>query len=203
MRPSGAVPHGAVLAPAKSGDPAVARFGFVLFLASESMVFGGLIAALLVLRSNADRWPPLGLPRLPVAATAINSVVLFLSCWPMSRVLPAARNGDLGGLRRSLGLAALLGVLFLMVQGSEWIRLLAAGLRASSGPYGATFFTLIGCHALHVLGAVLWLGVLWIGTGRGRFMAPPHQAIDLGSVYWYYVSLVWVVVYPCVYLRLV
>jgi cytochrome c oxidase subunit 3 len=203
MRSSAGAPRAAAIAPARPDDHGTARFGFILFLASESMVFGGLIAALLVLRLNADRWPPIGLPRLPVAITAINSLVLFASCWPMSRALSAARRGDAAGLRRSLGAAAALGVLFLAVQGSEWIRLLAAGLGASSGPYGATFFTLIGCHAFHVLGAVVWLCVLWIGSHRGRFAAPPHLAIDLGTIYWYYVSLVWVVVYPCVYLKLV
>ncbi len=188
--------------PLPKADYATVRFAFLLFLMSESMLFAGLIGTLLALRANADNWPPPGLPRLPVEITAINSLVLFLSCWPMSRVLPAARRGDAAATRRWLALASALGVLFLVVQGSEWIRLLAAGLRVSSGPYGGTFFTLIGCHALHVAGAVAWLVILYVGTLLGRFMRAPFGAIDLGSLYWYYVSLVWVVVYPCVYLRL-
>lgn len=202
MSPTSAARRPAPAAP-RATDPGTIRFAFLIFLGSESMVFVGLIAALLVLRFNADRWPPPGLPRLPVGVTAVNSLVLFASCWPMSRALPAARRGDRSVLLRSLGLAASLGVVFLVVQGSEWIRLLAAGLGASSGPYGATFFTLVGTHALHVLGAVAWLCVLWLGGARGRFASPPHLAIDLGTLYWYYVSLVWIVVYPCVYLRLV
>jgi len=95
-----------------------------------------------------------------------------------------------------------LGIGFLAIQGSEWVRLVAAGLRASSGPYGATFFTLIGCHALHVLGAVVWLVILLIGACQGRFTAERHLPVELGTIYWYYVSAVWAVIFPSVYLGL-
>jgi cytochrome c oxidase subunit III len=191
---------------ARSAPPpaagSVARFGFLLFLVSESMLFAGLLAALMVFRLSTDRWPPTGLPRLAVAATGVNTSILFASCLPMARALSAVRRDDVRGLARGLTAAAMLGATFLAVQGSEWIRLVAVGLRASSGPYGATFFTLIGCHALHVLGAVVWLCVLRVGTWQGRFTAERHLAVELGAIYWYYVSVVWAVIFPLVYLGL-
>jgi heme/copper-type cytochrome/quinol oxidase subunit 3 len=182
---------------ATTGD--IARFGFLVFLASESMLFGGLLVALAVFRMSADRWPPFGLPRLPVAVTAANSVVLFSSTIPMSRALAAFRRGNNADFTRWIAVATLLGATFLSVQGSEWVRLVGAGLRASSGPYGATFFTLIACHALHVVVAVVWLCVLLVGARRGRFTAARRLPVELGAIYWYYVSAVWAVVFPAVY----
>lgn len=174
---------------ARSGAPdlftsasnrAVARFGFLVFLASESMLFAGLLGALAVFRWRADRWPPLGLPRLPVAVTAANTLVLFSSTIPIAQALRAAREGDAASFARSLAVATLLGIGFLAVQGSEWVRLVASGLRASSGPYGATFFTLIGGHALHVSAAVVWLVILLIGARQGRFTAGSHLPSSWG-----------------------
>ena len=180
----------------------VARFGFLLFLASESMLFAGLLAALAVFRTRADRWPPLGLPRLPVAVTAANSLLLFASAVPMSRALRSLRRDDTAGLARWLSMATALGFAFLVIQGTEWLRIVRSGLKASSGPYGATFFTLIGCHALHVLGAVAWLLVLRVGAGRGRFDAGHVLPVELGAIYWNFVCIVWAMIFPVVYLGL-
>jgi len=69
-------------APAPS--QAVARFGFLVFLASESMLFAGLLGALAVFRLRADRWPPLRLSRLPGAVTAATSLLLFASTLPIT-----------------------------------------------------------------------------------------------------------------------
>ena len=186
--------------PASSAS--VARFGFLVFLASESMLFGGLLAALVVLRLGAESWPPIGLPRLPVAVTAMNTLLLFSSCLPMRAGHGALRRGDLDRFTRCLVLATLCGVGFLAIQGSEWIRLVGAGLHASSGPYGATFFTLIGCHGIHVLAGVAWLCWLVVGARRGRFSETRQLPVELGAIYWYYVSVVWAVVFPLVYLGL-
>jgi heme/copper-type cytochrome/quinol oxidase subunit 3 len=166
------------------------------------MLFAGLLGALVVLRVGAEHWPPIGLPRLPVAVTALNTLVLFASCLPMRAAHDALRHGDRDRFVRWLSLAALLGVAFLAVQGSEWVDLVRAGLVASSGPYGATFFTLIGCHGLHVAGGVVWLCGLAVAAQRGRFTAERHLPVELGAIYWYYVSVVWAVIFPLVYLGL-
>jgi heme/copper-type cytochrome/quinol oxidase subunit 3 len=189
-------------ATSSASSNSVARFGFLLFLASESMLFAGLLAALAVFRTRADRWPPLGLPRLPVAATAANSLLLFASAVPMSWAVRSVRRDDSAGLARWLSTATALGFAFLVIQGTEWLRLVRSGLKASSGPYGATFFTLIGCHALHVSGAVAWLLVLRIGVSRGRFDARHALPVELGAMYWNFVCIVWAVIFPVVYLGL-
>lgn len=179
-----------------------ARLGLFLFLAAETMLFGGLIGAFLVFRFGSPSWPPPGLPQLPILVTTINTIVLFSSCWPAARALRAVRRGDREGLRQGLAMTCLLGGLFLLVQGSEWMRLIDYGLGLTSGPYGSTFYVLIGFHALHVLGAVIWLLVVQSGAMRRRFSAQRHVAVELSIFYWYFVSAVWAVLFPLVYLGL-
>jgi heme/copper-type cytochrome/quinol oxidase subunit 3 len=87
--------------------------------------------------------------------------------------------------------------LFLSVQGYEWLQLIRDGLTISTGIYGATFYTLIGCHALHVLAAVVWLSVLW---RRVRKQVSLVQ-IDICRMYWQYVCALWVVLFALVYLN--
>lgn len=179
-----------------------ARLGFICFLAGESMLFGGLIGAFLVFRFGAVEWPPAGLPRLPVGVTAVNTAILFASCVPMYLALRALRRGDHFSFRRGLTLATALGLTFLAVQGYEWVNMLGHGLEPSSGAYGSTFYTLIGFHGLHVFGAVVWLVVVLAGARRGRYTAAHHTSVELANVYWFYVSGVWAVLFPLVYLGL-
>lgn len=174
--------------------------GLLGFLAAETMFFAGLIAGFLVLRHAALVWPPPFQPRLPIEVTGINTAVLLLSGFTMMRARRAIRGGSQDGLARGLGQTALLGVIFLAVQGYEWTRLVSFGLTVSSGAYGATFYTLIGTHAAHVLGALIWLSVVLIRAGRGRFTARAHVPVVVCGMYWYFVVFLWPVLYLLVYL---
>ena len=169
-----------------------AMVGMLIFLGSETMLFAGFIAAFLVFRLAAPVWPPPLQPRLPVEVTAVNTAVLLLSGYTMWRALRAARDGDQGGLARSLTLTGLLGTTFLGVQGYEWARLVTFGLTAPSGIYGGTFYTLIGAHAVHVLAALAWLGIILI-------VRNPSGVLVFG-MYWYFVVALWPILYTLVYL---
>jgi heme/copper-type cytochrome/quinol oxidase subunit 3 len=172
----------------------------LMLLGGETMFFGGLIVAFLQLRLGAPVWPPTGQPRLPIGLTAVNTLVLLASSWTLVRALRAARADDRAGLARWLGLTWGLGALFLAIQGVEWTRLVHFGLRVSSGIYGATFYTLIGVHGAHVLGAVAWLGgALWLAR-RGRITWDRHVGLDCCAMYWHYVVALWPVLYLLVYL---
>lgn len=183
-------------------DPPVsnARIGVLLFLGAEGMFFAGLISAFLVFRVGSIVWPPPFQPRLPVAVTAFNTVILLFSGYTMHRALHAIRRGNRQGLVNGLLATALLGTIFLSVQGIEWVRLLQFGLTLSSGVYGSTFYTLIGCHAAHVFGAVIWLLIV-LGLARGnRFSAKHHIGVEVCRMYWYFVVAVWPVLFGLVYL---
>jgi heme/copper-type cytochrome/quinol oxidase subunit 3 len=177
-----------------------ARLGMWMLLGGETMFFGGLVIAFLHLRLGAATWPPPGQPRLPVGLTAVNTVVLLASSGMLVRALGALRAGRRGAFVRALASTWALGILFLLIQGVEWTRLVQFGLRVSSGIYGATFYTLIGVHGLHVLGAVLWMGgALWLAR-RGGYTAERHVSLACCAMYWHYVVALWPVLYVLIYL---
>lgn len=181
--------------------PAVANgmLAMVVFLATETMLFAGLISAFLVLRAGTAAWPPPGQPRLPIAVTGINTAVLFVSAYTMHGAVRARHGGRLADVRRLLAITAALGTTFLVVQGLEWTALLRHGLTTSSSLYGATFYALIGCHGLHVLAAVVALIVVF-GWSLGRDAAADGQRLEVCRVYWWFVVAVWPVLYVLVYL---
>lgn len=176
------------------------RLAMIFFLAGESMFFAGLISSYLVLRLGAALWPPPLQPRLPVFVTGLNTVVLLASSVAIVAAMRAARRDDGKALVERLGAAAALGLLFLAVQGYEWARLIEYGLTMSSGAYGATFYTLIGVHAVHVLGALVWLAVTLIRAARGRFAGGRLTPLRACAIYWHYVVALWPILYVTVYL---
>ena len=93
-----------------------------------------------------------------------------------------------------------LGGIFLGVQGFEWIRLVKYGLTFTSSLYGATFYTLIGCHGLHVLVAVIALLVVIGRALGGRYTISEHTGVELCRMYWYFVVGIWPILYTLVYL---
>ncbi len=178
-----------------------AVLGMLLFLGTDAMFFATLIGAFIVFRTSAMNWPPLGQPRLPVAVTGVNTAILLLSGVAMFAAYQRIRRGDGAGLVKGLAATALLGVTFLFIQGWEWIKLIEFGLTLSSSVYGAIFYVLIGCHALHVLGAVLWLVIVWRRAQQNQFTAQRHTPVQLCSMYWYLVVLLWPALYVLVYLN--
>lgn len=177
-----------------------AHLGMLIFLAAETMFFAGLVAAFLVLRLGAQVWPPPFQPRLPIEVTGVNTLFLLGSSFTMARAIRAIRRGDQARLVRGLGQTVLLGVIFLGVQGYEWARLVHFGLTVSSGAYGATFYTLIGTHGLHVLVAVTVLLVVLMGARRGRFSPRRYTAVRVSGMFWHYVVGLWPILYTLVYL---
>ena len=172
----------------------------LMFLGAEAMFFAGLIGAFIVFRVGATVWPPPFQPRLPVGVTGVNTVILLISAVTMRMSLTAARGGDAGRLIRFLGLTGVLGAIFLAVQGYEWVELIRFGLTVSSSVYGGLFYTLIGFHALHVFGALIWLLVVFALAIQGWFSREHHVGLQTCGMYWTFVVGLWPVLYGLVYL---
>jgi heme/copper-type cytochrome/quinol oxidase subunit 3 len=170
----------------------------VLFIATEAMFFAGLVSAFLVLRAEALTWPPLGQPRLPLALTIVNTLVLVASGGTMQWALAKLRAGE-GGLVGWLSATAALGALFLAIQGYEWVRLVGFGLTTTSSLYGATFYTLVGAHGLHVLAALIVLVVVLAKAARGRYTREEYTGLELCRMYWLFVVAVWPILFLLVY----
>jgi heme/copper-type cytochrome/quinol oxidase subunit 3 len=177
-----------------------ARLAMAIFLAFEAMFFAALIGAYLVFRLRSAVWPPGDLPSLPIGVTWANTAVLALSAVTMARAQRALHHGSRRNLERALVATAVLGTLFLAVQGSEWVRLVRHGLTIATGTYGATFYTLIGCHGLHVLVAVAWLLIVMARAQRNRFGGAIRVPLELCGMYWFFVVALWGALFPLVYL---
>ena len=172
----------------------------LMVIASEMMLFSGLIGSFLIFRLQAAFWPPPTLPRLPIAVTWVNTFVLMSSAATMGLAVRAVHRSRQRLTRRYLAFTLALGVTFLLVQGSEWVRLVAHGLKLSSGSYGGTFYLLIGCHGAHVTAGVIWLAVVAMAAMRGRYNARSSGAVELCAVYWYFVCAIWPLLFVLVYL---
>lgn len=183
--------------PSATPAPVVAT---MLLIGGDLMLFAGLIFAFWVLRLAAPVWPPPLQPRLPIAVTTANTVVLLASSATMVAATLALGRGRSAELAGRLGLSALLGGSFVAVQGYEWARLVGFGLTVSSGIYGALFYTLVGAHALHVLAALVWLGVTAVGAARGRFAHGGLVQVQACALYWHFVVALWPLLYVSVYL---
>jgi len=177
-----------------------AMLAIMMLIASEMMLFSGLIGSFLIFRLQAPFWPPPALPRLPIAVTWVNTFVLLSSALTMTLALRAVHRSRQRLLRRYLLATLALGVTFLAVQGGEWVRLVAHGLKLSSGMYGGTFYLLIGCHGAHVTAGVVWLACVVKAAMGGRYNARNAGGIEVCAVYWYFVCAVWPVLFGLVYL---
>lgn len=179
-----------------------ARLGVLVLLGAETMLFSGLIGTFLVFRVGNVTWPPpshIGL-ELPRLITGINTALLLLSGYTMFQAHRAIRGDRVKRLRNWLLVTGVLGFLFLGVQGSEWVQLIRNGLTLQSGVYGGIFYVLIGCHAVHVLTAVIWLFIVFGMASAGRFSAERYVGVDTCTIYWIYVVALWPILYVLVYL---
>ena len=172
----------------------------LMFLGAEAMFFAGLIGAYIVFRVSSAIWPPPFQPRLPVGVTAVNTLILVASAVTMRWSLRAVRVNDHKKLIRYLAYTAVLGGIFLVIQGFEWLRLIHFGLTLSSSVYGGLFYTLIGFHGLHVAGALIWLLVVFVQAKQKRFSKERHVGLQICGMYWTFVVALWPVLYGLVYL---
>jgi cytochrome c oxidase subunit 3 len=165
----------------------------LIFVLTEVMLFAGLIAAHAIAKAGASEWPPLNQPRLPILLTRLNTVALLVSggmlLWAQRAWRRAAETA-----RPPLFGALTMGLLFVLVQGREWVGLIGEGLTLTSSTYGGFFYLIVGAHALHALVAILALAWLWRRLGSGRLTETQLTTV---AIFWYFVVLAW----PFIYLR--
>jgi heme/copper-type cytochrome/quinol oxidase subunit 3 len=169
----------------------------LIFVATEVMFFTALISAFIIIKAGVQPWtPPVGV-RLPVLATAANTVLLCLSGVLLHQASRrCTRDGLTPGAQTLLGSAALLGSCFVFFQGVEWLRLVAYGMTMTSDIFGACFFLLIGTHGLHAAAAAIALVSLY---RRSRHQALRREHLQAMEVFWYFVVGIWPILYGLVY----
>jgi heme/copper-type cytochrome/quinol oxidase subunit 3 len=170
--------------------------GTLIFVITEVMFFAALISGYLVIRAGAGlRWVPPADVRLPVEATAINTLALLISGILMvlaTRLFVGAR----AKARWAFIGAMVLGAAFVVLQGQEWLKLISAGMTMLSGVFAACFFLLIGTHGLHAFSAIIAMAYLLIRMRKGDLRLEHMKAM---TVYWLFIVLIWPVLYRLVY----
>lgn len=173
----------------------------IFLLATELMFFAGLISAYIINRSAAMVWPPFNQPRLPIEVTALNTVVLLASAIVLfffSRKINPDSYKEKSTMHL-LSFAMILGLGFLIIQGTEWVNLIHYGLTTSSSLYGAFFYLIIGAHAVHVIAGLLILMYLYFSS-KSQDYFELKNSVTVCSMYWYFVVGIWPVLYVLVYL---
>ena len=180
--------------------PRTAIFGMTLFLASEAMLFAGLIGGYVVLRLSSPAWPPSPeYPKLPILLTGINTVFLITSSFTYHFAEVAVKKGRSGLFW--LFVTVLLGAAFLCVQAYEWTHLHHEGLWFNKGGvYGSSFFVLTGFHGAHVAVGVLLILIAFLRQLGGAYTAQNHTYLILAGMYWHFVDVVWIFLYSILYL---
>ena len=175
------------------------KLGMWLFLASEVMFFTGLIGAYIVLRAGISDWPHPG-QELSIPAAAINTFILLSSSMTMAMGVAAVHHRDPKRLRLFLGATILLGLAFLGVKGWEYSTKFHHGHFPGTSTFFDCYFTLTGFHGLHVLAGVI--ANLWILslTFRPDFLETRGHFVELSGLYWHFVDLVWIFLFPLLYL---
>ncbi|MBK9167284.1 MAG: cytochrome c oxidase subunit 3 [Bryobacterales bacterium] len=178
------------------------KLGMWLFIVSDTLTFATLLIVYTYLRMAAPSWPTPFHFSPGILFATVMTFVLLASSFTMVLGVRAMSEGDRKAAVRWIGATMTGGLLFIALHLTEWRSLIAEGMRPFSNPwgdplFGATFFTITGLHMTHVAAGVLYLGVIAAGVARGRFSA---EDVEVSGLYWHFVDLVWMFVFPLVYL---
>jgi cytochrome c oxidase subunit 3/cytochrome o ubiquinol oxidase subunit 3 len=181
-----------------------------LFLASECLFFGGLIATYLLYRNRGGDTPPFPTDRtidgvhyeglFDIPFTSVTAFVLLMSSVTMVLALAAIQRNDKWGANVWLLATALLGLSFLAAQAFEFTEFYNEGLHLDTNLFGTTFYVLTGFHGAHVSVGVLILLSLFIMGVRGRLSHENALNVELAGLYWHFVDIVWIVIFTLIYL---
>jgi heme/copper-type cytochrome/quinol oxidase subunit 3 len=186
--------HGHTMSTAQKNH--LLKFGWWAYIASEIMLFSSLIGTFLL----AKRLYPEGGEHLNIPLTTFNTFLLLMSSWTVVRALAAIHEGDQKSLSRFLFLSFSLGLIFVLVQGYEYQKLSHHGLTLHSDMYGSAFYVLTGFHGAHVFIGVLWLLWAFFKSLNGHFTKENYIGIEVLGLYWHFVDVVWIFLFPLIYL---
>ncbi len=189
-----------------------ARLGMWLFLCTEILLFTGLFTCYAVYRWLFAEVFARASQAMDTGLGTANTLVLITSSLTMALALHRAREGRGRRAAALLGVTLALGAVFLVLKGFEYHHHFVLGqlpgryyaFAGVRGPGDSLFFTLYfvltGLHALHVLLGMAVLAVVGWRAWRGDYSAAYHTPVELGGLYWHLVDLVWIFLYPLLYL---
>lgn len=191
--------HGSVLQTGISNG----KIAIWLFLGSEVMFFTGLIGAYIVLRNAQVSWPAPydeGYP-LNVPVTALNTFFLICSSVTLVAGLQAIQAGKQMAGSWWLAATTVIGAIFVGIQMYEYYELVAhKNMLPWTDLFGSCFYTMTGFHGFHVALGVIAMGVVTAMSFSGKFSPRNFAVVEHVGLYWHFVDLVWIILFPIVYL---
>jgi heme/copper-type cytochrome/quinol oxidase subunit 3 len=170
-----------------------------VFLGSDCLFFGSLIATYMVYRGQSLVGPyPVDIINVPV--TTISTFVLLMSSFAMVQALAATNADNKKAIVTWLMATAVLGAIFIGFQVVEFNTFKNEGLTLGGNLFGASFFTLTGFHGAHVTLGIIWLVAMAILAQKGRVGSKNALDIELLGLYWHFVDIVWIVIFTLLYL---
>ena len=178
------------------------KLGMWLFIVSDTLTFSALLVSYAYVRLATPNWPRPFEIWPAIAKSSFMTFVLLSSSLTMVLAVAAAHRHDVKKAVRYLIFTMICGAAFVLIHATEWVTLFHEGVTPWSNPwgvplFGGTFFGLTGLHMLHVTIGVAYLGVICAGYSKGKWTA---DHVEVSGLYWHFVDLVWMFIFPLVYL---
>jgi len=174
-------------------------FGFWIFLITDCILFGTLFATYIVLRGNMNGGPtPHELFEMP--GVIAETFILLTSSFTGGLAVLAMNRGAKGGLIGWLIVTALLGLSFITLEVTEFVKMVHEGATISTSAFLSGFYTLVGTHGLHVSIGIVWMAALIVQLARRGITSVTRRKVNVISLYWHFLDVVWIFVFTIVYL---
>jgi cytochrome c oxidase subunit 3 len=178
------------------------KLGMWLFIVSDAITFAALLVAYSYVRVASRDWPTPFELWPSIANATLMTVVLLASSLTMVMAVRSAKVGNRAHTSRWLLATIFGGVAFVVLHAREWAGLIEEGVRLFKNPwgtplFGAAFFSLTGLHMTHVTIGVIYLAIVAFGQSLGKFKP---EDVEVSGLYWHFVDLVWMFIFPLVYL---
>ncbi|MFN0222698.1 cytochrome o ubiquinol oxidase subunit III [Paenibacillus sp. KR2-11] len=174
-------------------------FGFWLFLITDCILFGTLFATYIVLRGNTNGGPtPEELFQMPMILA--ETFILLTSSFTSGLAVLAMHQGKVKQLIGWLIVTALLGASFIGLEVTEFVHMVHEGAKISTSAFLSGFFALVGTHGLHVSLGLVWMVGLMLQLRRRGITPVTKRKVEVLSLYWHFLDVVWIFVLTVVYL---
>ncbi len=174
-------------------------FGFWAYLMTDLVLFASLFAVYAVFRS-ATFGGPAGNNIFSASFVLTETLILLTSSFTCGLGILAARAGSTKSVLAWFGTTFVLGVLFVGMELSEFIRLAATGNGWGKSAFLSSYFTLVGTHGLHVALGLVWMLALLIYVARRGLTRSNMRKLALFSLFWHFLDIVWIFIFTIVYL---
>jgi len=175
-------------------------FAIWIFIFAELLVFGIFFIIYAVIRAQNIALFNQYQDTLNREIGAINTVLLITASYFVVRAIHAIREDQADSCARWLGASMAAGAGFLMLKSIEFYDKFSAGIGLDTNTFYFFYISLAFFHFLHVILGMIILLAVWIKTKRGRYSAAEHTGIETGASYWHMVDLVWIILFPLVYI---